>query len=108
MEDARVAAPQEDVYEAQIPLPLSEKEKRILELYDRLLELELELALTKARQDTTIGTNLFIAPLRNTRASQCLTNQNRYIRAAFSRDDKRSSRGAPASKSLVDVTQRCR
>lgn len=37
------------------PLPLSEKERRILELYDQLLNLEFEVALTKARQATIIG-----------------------------------------------------
>lgn len=36
-------------------LPLSEKEKTILELYDRLLEVEVELALYRARQALSVG-----------------------------------------------------
>lgn len=55
MGDARDVEPRADASEEETPLPLSEKEKRILELYDRLLKLEFELALTKARQDANIG-----------------------------------------------------
>lgn len=55
MVDARDVELQDYASESEIPLPLSEKEKRILELYDRLLKLEVELTLTKARQNVTLG-----------------------------------------------------
>jgi hypothetical protein len=54
MSDAGDVEAQDDA-SSDVPLPLSEKEKRILELYDQLLKLELQLALTKSRQATTIG-----------------------------------------------------
>lgn len=41
--------------DASDTLPLSDKEKTILELYDRLLDLEVELALYRARQAFTLG-----------------------------------------------------
>jgi hypothetical protein len=53
--DAREVEPQDDASGEEILLPLSGKEKRILELYDRLLKLEFELALIKAHQYVTIG-----------------------------------------------------
>jgi hypothetical protein len=52
MEDTTDVDPQDD---ASPTLPLSEKEKTILELYDRLLDIEVELALYRARQAYTIG-----------------------------------------------------
>lgn len=55
MGDGRETEPDDDASDVKISLPLSEKEKRILELYDRLLEVEVELALTRGRQDATIG-----------------------------------------------------
>ncbi|RKU41662.1 hypothetical protein DL546_003530 [Coniochaeta pulveracea] len=42
-------------------LPLSEKEKTILELYDRLLEVEVELALYRARQALSVDENAAIS-----------------------------------------------
>jgi hypothetical protein len=53
--DTRDPEPRDDAPEEETELPLSEKEKRILELYDRLLNAEFELALTKARQDAALG-----------------------------------------------------
>lgn len=55
MGDGRNTELEADASDVKKSLPLSDKEKRILELYDRLLEVEVELALTRARQDATIG-----------------------------------------------------
>lgn len=52
MEDITDVDPVDD---ASPTLPLSDKEKTILELYDRLLDIEVELALYRARQAYTIG-----------------------------------------------------
>jgi hypothetical protein len=59
MADTRGAESRGHAPEEETELPLSEKERQILELYDRLLRLELEVALTKARQQATIGTQRF-------------------------------------------------
>jgi len=57
------------------PLLLSDDETRILELYDRLQELSLEIALLKARQEHIPGTVVTAAPsltLRLTPATRCI------------------------------------
>ena len=58
MADPRDTEHRDGAAEEDTELPLSEKERRILELYDQVLKLEVELALTKARQEVTIGTQL--------------------------------------------------
>lgn len=86
-------------------LPLSEKEKRILELYDRLLRLEFELALTKARQEATIGTPLVWVALQ---VCQYLTDRAlRHVSPSFPRGYQRSPGQAPGGKGFVDAAQRC-
>lgn len=45
-------------------LPLSQDEKRVLELYDKLQQLQLEIALITARKDYTPGEGAFLDILR--------------------------------------------
>ena len=51
MEDAPAEVQDETAADDVGPLPLSDAEKRLLELYDRLQELQVEIALLRAQQN---------------------------------------------------------
>ena len=55
MRDAHGAEAEDGTLGEDVPLPLSDKESKILDLYDQLLKLEFEVALRKELQSATIG-----------------------------------------------------
>ncbi|KAB5580768.1 centromere protein H (CENP-H)-domain-containing protein [Coniochaeta sp. 2T2.1] len=78
MEDARGAEAQDNTWGEDAPLPLSDKESRILDLYDHLIKLEFEVALQKELQRATID------PSENVSAQDVTNAQDRLLEARAS------------------------
>ncbi|KAB5536602.1 centromere protein H (CENP-H)-domain-containing protein [Coniochaeta sp. 2T2.1] len=78
MEDARVAEAQDNTWGEDGPLPLSDKESRILDLYDQLTRLEFEVALQKELHRATID------PSENVAAQDVINAQDRLLEARAS------------------------
>jgi hypothetical protein len=96
MDDGPLDEQMEDVEEKVESLPLSADERRVLELYDRLQQLQLEIAIIKAQSSISPGEfpecpfSYFPFPARETSLTRPRSSGGRFTRR-FSNGARRAS-----------------
>lgn len=85
------------------PLVLAEKEKRVLELHDKLEQLQLEIALVKAQKNYVPGKNLSLSYPFCVSCSGCIDMASRCISRTHRRGSEARALGISGQ---VHATQR--